>query len=232
MSTSHTERNDEHLSERWVHDYTVLALRLNKAIEQGAPYAPVEEYQPPEWDEQVLHEPVHPADLLLRDAQELQETLLLQQFEPQRTAYLAKQLCALETVSRRLLGEHFSLQEQARRCYDLNIDWLPESIFEQASTLYDEALPGHGSIASRLQDWQQSLTLPPEKAHVLPSFFQQALTEALLRTQELIPLPADASTEIQTLVDRPARAMASYLGNHRSRIYLNPAVPFPLSDLF
>jgi hypothetical protein len=232
MSTSHTERNDEHLSERWVHDYTVLALRLNKAIEQGAPYAPVEEYQPPEWDEQVLHEPVHPADLLLRDAQQLQETLLLQPFEPQRTAYLAKQLCALETVSRRLLGEHFSLQEQARRCYDLNIDWLPESIFEQASTLYDEALPGHGSIASRLQDWQQSLTLPPEKAQVLLSFFQRALTEALLRTQALVPLPADTSTEIQVLVDRPARAMARYLGNHRSGVYLNPAVPFPLSDLF
>lgn len=58
------------------------------------------------------------------------------------------------------------------------------------------------------------------------------MTEALLRTQALIPLSADTHTEIQTLVDRPTRAMARYLGNHRSRIYLNPAVPFPLSDLF
>jgi hypothetical protein len=99
------ERKDELLSEHWLHDYTVLALRLNKATQQRAPYAPVEEYQPPEWDEQVLHEPVQPADLLVRDAQELQETLPLHHFEPQRTAYLAKQLCALETVSRRMLGE-------------------------------------------------------------------------------------------------------------------------------
>ena len=75
---------------------------------------PVEEYQPPEWEEQVLHEPVHPADLLVRDAQELQETLPQQQFEPQRTAYLAKQLRALETVSRRMHGEHFSLQEEVK----------------------------------------------------------------------------------------------------------------------
>jgi hypothetical protein len=226
------ERKDELLSEHWLHDYTVLALRLNKAIERRAPYAPVEEYQPPEWDEQVLHEPVQPADLLVRDAQELQEALPLQHFEPQRTAYLAKQLCALETVSRRMLGEHFSLQEQAKRCYDLDIDWLPESIFEQAYTFYDEALPGGGSIASRLNHWQESLTLPPEKAHVLPAFFQHALTEALLRTQALVPLPTDTSTEIQALMDRPIRAMARYLGNHRSRVYLNPAVPFPLSDLF
>ena len=128
-STSHRERKEELVSERWLHDYTVLALRLNKALAQRAPYAPVEEYQPPEWEEQVLHEPVHPAELLLRGAQKLQESLPLQQFEPRRTAYLDKQMRALETVSRRLLGEHFALQEQARRCYDLDIDLLPESIF-------------------------------------------------------------------------------------------------------
>ncbi len=74
--------------------------------------------------------------------------------------------------------------------------------------------------------------MPPEKAHLLPAFFQQVLTEALLRTQTLVPLPADTSTEIQALLDRPIRAMARYLGNHRSRIYLNPAVPFPLTDHF
>jgi hypothetical protein len=226
------ERRDELLSEHWLHDYKVLALRLNKAVWHSISYTPVEEYQPPEWDEQVLHEPVHPADLLVRDTQQLQETLPLQQFAPQREAYLAKQLRALETVSRRMLGEQFSLQEQARRCYDLDIGWLPESTFAQAHTLYDEALPGRGSIASRLHHWQESLTLPPESAHLLPAIFQHALTEALLRTQALVPLPADTQTEIQALVDRPARAMARYLGNHRSRIYLNAAVPFPLSDLF
>lgn len=230
--STYLERKAELLSERWLHDYTVLVLRLNRVIEQGASYMPVEEYQPPQWDAQVRHEPVQSADLLLRNAQELQETLPLQQFEPQRTAYLVRQLRALETVSRRMLGEHFSLQEQARLCYDLEIDWLPESLFERAYTLYDEALPGRGSIASRLHEWQASLTLPPEKAHMLPAFFQRALTEILLRTQELVPLPADVLTEIQTLVDRPARAMARYLGNQRSRIYLNPTVPFPLGDLF
>lgn len=226
------ERNEELVNERWLHDYTVLALRLNKALWQRAAYAPIEEYQPPEWEEQVLHEPLHPLELLLRDTQELEESLPLQAFDPQRAAYLTKQLRALETVSRRLLGERFSLQEQARRCYDLEVAWLPESLFEQAYTLYDEALPGHGSIASRLHSWQESLTLPPEKAEVLPALFQLALTEALLRTRMLVSLPADTHTEIQVLVDRPARAMARYLGNHRSRIYLNPAAPFPLSDLF
>ncbi len=226
------ERKNELLSERWLHDYIVLALRLNKATQQSTPYAPVEEYQPPEWHEQVLHEPVQPADLLVRNAQELQETLPLQQFASRRRAYLAKQLRALETVSRRLQGEHFSLQEEVRRCYDLDVDWLPESTFEQAYALYDEALPGRDSIAERLHQWQASFTLPPEKTSLLPSFFQRALTEAKLRTQTLVPLPADAQTEIQTIVDRPARAMARYLGNHRSRVYLNPAVPFPLTDLF
>ena len=107
------ERKGILLSERWLHDYTVLALRLDKAVQQRTPYEPVEEYMPPEWYEQVLHEPVQSADILLCDAQDLIETLPLQQFESQRTAYLAKQLRALETVGRRLQGERFSLQEEA-----------------------------------------------------------------------------------------------------------------------
>jgi len=220
------------MNEHWLHDYTLLALRLNKAVEQGAPYAPVEEYQPPEWEAQVLQQPVQPADRLVHDDQALTETLPRQPFEPQRAAYLAKQLRALETVSRRLLGERLSLPEQARLCYDLHIDWLPESLFEQAYALFDEALPGRGSLAASLQEWQAASMLPPESSHLLPSFFQQALTEAQLRTQALVPLPADTHTEIRALEDRPTRAMARYLGNHRSRIYLNPGIPFPLADLF
>ncbi|WP_244422668.1 hypothetical protein [Ktedonobacter racemifer] len=180
----------------------------------------------------MQHEPVHPAEALLREAKALSATVHQQHFEPQRTAYLAKHLRALETVSRRMLGEHFSLQEEVWRCFDLHVEWVPESIFEQAYTLYDEGLPGSGSIAERLQHWKASLTLPPEKAHVLPSFFQRALTEARRRTQVLVPLPAEEHIEIQTITDQPVRAVASYLGNYRSRILLNPNVPFPLTDLF
>lgn len=220
------------LSSSWLRDYTVLALRLEKAIESHTLYEDVEEYHPPEWYEQVLHEPVQPADMLVCDTQKLKETLPQQDFEPHRTVYLAKHLRALETVSRRLQGEHFSLQEEVLRCFDLHVEWLPESIFEQAYALYDEALPGSGSIAERLHQWQASFTLPPEKAHLLPSFLHRALMEARLRTQAIVPLPADEQVEIQTIVDRPVRAVACYLGNHRSRICLNPAVPFPLTDLF
>lgn len=99
-------------------------LRLQKAIQSRTHYEPVEEYQPPEWYEQVLHEPVQPADMLVRDSQKLLETLSQQGFEPHRTGYLAKQLRALETVSRRLQGEHFSLQEEVLRCFDLQVNWL------------------------------------------------------------------------------------------------------------
>ena len=216
----------------WLRDYTVLALRLQKAIDSLTHYEAVEEYRPPEWYEQVIYEPVQPADVLVRDAQKLAETLPEQDFEPHRARYLAKQLRALETIGRRLQGERFSLQEEVWRCFDLRVEWLPESIFEQAYALYDEALPGSGSLAERLQQWRTSLTLPPEKAHLLPSFLERALTEARQRTQKLVPLPADEHIEIQTISDRPVRAVACYLGNHRSRILLNPEVPFPLPDLF
>lgn len=220
------------LNEQWLHDYTVLVLRLQKAVDARTSYEPVEEYLPPEWYEQVQHEPVQLGETLVRDTQALMDTLSQQHFEPQRAAYLAKLLRALETVSRRLQGERLSLQEEVLRCYDLHIDWLPESIFEQAHAIYDEALPGNGSIASRFQQWKAAFTLPPKKAHLLPLFLQRGLDEVRRRTQELVPLPADEQVEIQPVIDRPIRAIACYLGNHRSRIYLNPAVPFPLTDLF
>jgi hypothetical protein len=45
----------------------------------------------------------------------LMNTLGEQDFEPQRSAYLTKQLTAFETVCRRLNGESFSLNEEALR---------------------------------------------------------------------------------------------------------------------
>jgi len=220
------------LNEQWVHDYTVLVLRLQKAVNARTASEPVEEYLPPEWYEQVQHEPVQSGDMLVRDTHTVMDTLPEQYFEPQRAAYLAKMLHAMHTVARRLLGERFSLQEEVLRCYDLHVEWLPESIFEQAHAMYDEALPGSGDLTERFQQWKMAFTLPPEKAHLLPMFLQSALDEVRLRTRELLPLPADEQVDIQPVVDRPIRAIACYLGNHRSRIYLNPAVPFPLTDLF
>ncbi len=129
-------------------------------------------------------------------------------------------------------GERFSLQEEVLRCYDLHVDWLPESIFEQAHAIYDEALPGSGSLAERFQQWQAAFTLPKDQVHLLLVFLQRGLDEVRRRTRELVPLPADEQVEVQPVVDRPVRAIACYLGNHCSRIYLNPAVPFPLTDLF
>jgi hypothetical protein len=220
------------LSEHWLRDYTVLALRLQKAVDVLTSYEPVEKYLPPEWYEQVQHEPVQPATLLIRDTQALIDALPEQHFEPGRTAYLAKILGAFETAGRRLQGEQFSLQEEVLRCCDLHVDWLPESIFEQAHAIYDETLPGGGSLAERFRRWKTAFILSPEKAHLLPALLQRGLAEVRRRTRELVALPADEQVDIQTVVDRPIWAIACYLGNHRSRIYINPAVPFPLTDLF
>ncbi len=220
------------MNEQWVHDYTVLVLRLQKAVDARSSYEPVEEYLPPEWYDQVQHEPVQLGETLLHDTQVLMDTLSQQHFEPQRATYLTKVLRALETVCRCVQGERFSLQEEILRCYDLHVDWLPESIFEQAHAIFDEALPGSGSIASRFQQWKAAFTLPKDRVHLLPTFLQRGLDEVRRRIQKLVPLPVDEQVELQLVTDRPIRAMACYLGNHRSRIYLNPAVPFPLTDLF
>lgn len=184
------------MNEQWIHDYIVLVLRLQKAVDTCTSYEPVEEYLPPEWYEQVRYEPVQSGATLVRDTQMLMDTLAQQHFEPQREVYLAKLLSALEIASRRLQGERFSLQEEVLRSYDLHIDWVPESIFEQAHAVYDEALPGNGSPAERFQQWKAAFTLPKDQAHLLPHFLQRGLDEVRRRTQELMPLPVDEQVEI------------------------------------
>lgn len=88
------------------------------------------------------------------------------------------------------------------------------------------------TVIRRLREWTQASVLPPNSAKLLRSLMELSLREVLRRSRDFLPLPEDLETEIRTLTDRPARAMARYLGHHRARIYFNPAIPFPLADLF
>jgi hypothetical protein len=216
----------------WLQDYNLLVMRLDKAVQVSAQTSLLDYHGPQTWREQVESEPVWDAARLLDETQAMGGMLAEQGFEPHRAHFLLRHLRAFETVSRRLKGEPLSIQNEVLGCFDLQVDWLPESLFEQAHDLYDHALPGWGNPAERLQRWRAQMTLPREQAHLLPRFMQRALSHARQRTRAMLPLPADEEVEIAPVFDRPVRGLADYLGKHRSRILINPDIPFPLPDLF
>ncbi len=220
------------MNETWFREYVLLAFRIDKAIRKFSESRFVDYYYgPPEWKAAAEGEAEMPAADLVRNAMALADALPAQGFETHRATYLEKQVMALETVCRKLNGETFSLEDEVQRCFDIHPTWTPESQFEQAIALFDEALPGDGSLPDRLQAWRKRHQLAREKSGLLLNLMQRAAAEARRRTQAFVNLPADEGVEMQTVSDKVYMGENWYLGNYRSRVELNTDLPTDLNDL-
>src|SRR5215471_1106962 len=183
------QRRAGRLPYQWFRDYVLLAFRMDKAIRKFTESRFVDYYYgPPEWKAEAEAEAGRSPYELVRDAMSLEDALTEQRFEAHRATYLEKQVVALETVCRKLNGETFSLEDEVQRCFDIRPTWTPESEFEQAIALFDEALPGEGSIVERQLALRQRYELAREKSGLSVGLMQQALAEARRRTQVSVDL--------------------------------------------
>jgi hypothetical protein len=57
----------------------------------------------------------------------------------------------METVCRRLNGERISFEEELQRLFDITFVWTPEAQFNEALAVYQEVLPGKGTLAQAAQ---------------------------------------------------------------------------------
>ncbi|ULH17573.1 hypothetical protein MF271_21215 (plasmid) [Deinococcus sp. KNUC1210] len=219
-------------SDPWIQDYILLALRLNRCITDMIDDDSLLGYHgPPEDLVRIRQEPPPFPTQLIHDAQSLAESLPTCGFAPARTTYLGALIRALETVARQVAGDVIPLRQQAYDCLDLQVDYLPEGQFIRAHALYDQALPGTGDVTARLQAWRLHYTLAPAQQQHLVTLIERALHESRQRTNRMIALPSDEKTTIEALRDVPFRAVADYLGHHRSKILINQTLPFNLAEL-
>ena len=215
------------MNEQWLRAYILLAFRIDKAIRAFSTNSPFVDcyYGPPEWKDMVATEAAVPADDLLRSAGQLIDTLPTQNFEPHEQTYLAKQMLAMETVCRKLCGETFTLEDEVQRCFDIQPNWTPETVFEQAFALAETALPGEGNIFERMDSLEKHYTLAREQIGLLEGFMRQAFAETRRRTQAFVNLPVGEEVEVQIVTDRAWLANNTYLGNYRSHIDVNTDLP-------
>lgn len=218
---------------QWLQFYIQLAFRIDKSIRAISASSPFVDcyYGPPEWQESVAVEDITPPADLLRAAGQLIDTLPLQNFDPHRQTWLAKQMRAIETVCRKLCGEIFTLEDEVQRCFDISPTWTPETVFEQAFALAETALPGTGNIFERMEALEQHYTLPRERIGLLEDFMLQSFAETRRRTQSFVTLPSDEEVEVQIVTERAWLANNTYLGNYRSHIDVNTDLPTVLSYL-
>ncbi len=210
------------MSETWLQEYIFLAFRIHKLMQTkyDSPFVEVY-YGPPAWQSQVEAEPVLKASELVRQAMSLADALPVQGFVSNREIYLARHIKAMETICRKLSGEAFSLQEEARYCLDISPTWTPERQFEQAHNLYETVLPGTGSLVERLQTYRTTLALPLDQTDVLTDFIEQAFAEARKRTHAFLKLPQNEMIEIEYRPTWENDAAAYYQGNYRTHVVMN-----------
>ncbi len=217
----------------WFERYVRLALRIEKVFQTRYKRRFIGYYYgPAAWKAEEEAAPAaSPADLLSL-ANALSEALPAQQLEPHRAAFLAKQLLALETICRVLCGETFALEEEAQRCFDIQITWTPEAQFEQVLSLGEAMLPGQGSLFERMQALQRRYALPPEKFALLLPLLRAGLAEARRRTRALLALPDEEEATVEGVTNRPGNlAFSNYLGGYRSQIEFNQDARVPLYRL-
>jgi hypothetical protein len=211
----------------WGRDYVLLGLRLGRVF----PGFVDGYYGPPELQEQVNREPEAEPGELIAAAERLATALEQQPYEPLRRAYLARQVRAMETIARKVVGEEFSLLEEAERCFDIQPRRIPEATFEQAIAGLDQLLPGTGSVQERQAARRRRMEIPRERAGQILPFFARAREEVRARTRAFIPLPDDEEIVITLVRDQPWGAYNWYLGQYRSRIEINTDLPVLATDI-
>ncbi|HYG57080.1 MAG TPA: hypothetical protein VD902_03330 [Symbiobacteriaceae bacterium] len=214
-------------ADRWGRDYLYLALRMEKLF----PGFVDGYFGPAEWKAEVDAEPARTAAELLQTAVALGDSLPGQGFDPGRAAYLLRQVAAMETICRKLAGESISLDEEVRRCFDIVPQWTPEAEFEAALALYEEALPGSGGVAERLNARRTRFELGRERAPMVQHLMEKAMAEVRRRTLRFVDLPEGEGVTIATVTGQPWGAYNWYLGHYRSKIEVNTDLPTNVTNL-
>ncbi|MFI6865497.1 hypothetical protein [Nocardia sp. NPDC050406] len=204
-------------------DYTLLCLRIDRLVTAHPTGMWILDYRgPEELRAAVENEPLaNPADLA-RTAEELAAAT--------PDPALSEQLRALHTLARRLTGEEIPLPDLVRGMLGITAEWIPDEVFDQAHRLLDEGLPAtKGTLAQRLSAWRTAHSLPTGRPERLTELIQRALTETRRRTETLL----GRSDELDVTVEfAPGPFRGLYRGGASGTVFVDPALPFNLADLF
>jgi hypothetical protein len=181
-------------------------------------------YGPPAWKEDAARGvPIPPEDLLGRARLLLDRLRALPASE--RREYLEKQVVAVETFSRRLLGESMSLAQEATLLYDLEPARHPVAEFESARARLELLLPGDGDLGARVQAFRERFVIPKDR---LGAVLDRCLDETRRRTGAQVRLPVGEAFRAAFVTGKPWNAYNWYQGGFHSLIEVNTDLPIEL----
>jgi len=149
---------------------------------------------------------------------ELARTTAASAVDRDRAAYLAGQLRALEVMTRRLLGQSGTFNDEAREAFGIEPTRPNAASEARAREAVARELPGSEPLRDRYASFKRRFVVRPDRARAV---MQAALAACRKATAGVIPLPADEGVELRFVSDTTWDGYAIYLGNHRSRIDVN-----------
>ena len=205
-------------------DYVVLQLAIGEK-EEGYIDA---YYGPPalQAEGKALGAATSLPELSRRTAELKARIAALPPIEPRRTRFLQAQLTAAATRLRMLQDEKIAFQDEAEGLFGVRPEVKPLSAYEPVLARIDRLVPGSGTLASRVDAFQERFVVKPER---LKPVFDAAIAECRARTLRHIAHPADESFVMSFVSGKSWSGYNYYLGNHRSRIEINTDLPTRIS---
>jgi hypothetical protein len=205
-------------------DYILLALRLDQHI-PGL----VDGYFGPadlkaQVDMEQLRAPAHLRD----DALALRERVTDEVAEPDRRAWLAAQLVALETHAATLAGESRPYLELVARLFAYEPPRYPEAVFEAAAARIDEVLPGEAPLAARLQAWDARFEVPIDRLLPVVDWLVERFRAAAAAD---FGLPDGEELRVSLVSGQPWSGYNWFDGGRRSRVDINTDLPVNVASL-
>ena len=142
---------------------------------------------------------------------------------------LSHRLAALETRLRIIdgkEGELLSFDEESTRLFGVAAPDYDATHFEDILAKIDPLVPGSGSLASRVNAFQEQFVIPADK---LRAVFDAAIAECRRRTLEHIDLPEEESFRLEYVNDKPWSGYNWYRGKSQSLIQINTDLPIFIS---
>lgn len=169
-----------------------------------------------------------PPAALAERLQALARQVQMSGYPESRKRFLAAQLRAMATICRGLSGEPIDYLDEVRACFDIEPEFTPESVFEEAIADLDALLPGSGDVRERMIAWRARYVVSPDMARRLADVI---VAEARRRTEAFARLPPGEGVEVAFVSDKPWSGYNWYLGGYRSRIDINQDQPIHAHEL-
>jgi hypothetical protein len=208
-----------------IREYLLLGLRFDR-IEDGY----VDSFTgDPALRRAVADEPPpDPANLARQARRLLAEIPQSGGLEQARADYLAAHLRALDCAGRKFAGEQVGFVDEVEAYFDVRIGKGDPARYEAAHAQLEEALPGDGPLADRVQAHRTADEIPPERLEECIHAFSSALRD---RVRADFPLPDAETINYEVVTDKPWSGFNYYLGDYTSTVAVNADLKQQMANL-